>query len=245
MVGGVWVSVYQDKPVWQVRHLYGTREACAVVNTPERTFGVGEQSICDDSRRLWYGAQFGRFATSDGCICDVEQFFGHDDRGCGIMAHLHTMVPPWARMFLADLLLLERVLEIPESVDSEKVTTGIVMNDDGSYHHVPTEVFKQDNKWYARVNSLTNSHYGLIWNPVLAGTAEGHWSRETVNDMASRLVLIDAEGFVPDTCITRGELAGYVVRALGLRREDASDANRFMDVAPDAASASAILTAHD
>ena len=38
--------------------------------------------------------------------------------------------------------------------------------------------------------------------------------------MASRLIIVNTESFKPDTAITRAEFADYIVRALGLYREE-------------------------
>ncbi len=80
---------------------------------------------------------------------------------------------------------VERVMEIPSGVDPSKITTGIVFNADGTYSHVPTDIYQNNGKWYARLNSLTNSDYTLVWNPVTVKSVENHWAKEVVNDMAS------------------------------------------------------------
>jgi hypothetical protein len=79
---------------------------------------------------------------------------------------------------------VERVMEIPTGVDPKKITTGIVFNTDATYSHVPTKVLQKDSKWYATINSLTNSDYSVIWNPVTVKSVENHWSKDAVNDMA-------------------------------------------------------------
>lgn len=114
---------------------------------------------------------------------------------------------------------VERVMEIPAGVDPSKITTGIVFNADGTYEHVPTVVFQKDGKWYAKLNSLTNSNYSVLWNSVTVKSVEGHWSEKAVNDMASRLVITDTAGFLPDKAITRSEFADYIVKALGVYRK--------------------------
>ncbi|ABR47945.1 cell wall/surface repeat protein [Alkaliphilus metalliredigens QYMF] len=113
----------------------------------------------------------------------------------------------------------ERIMEIPEELDPSRISTGVVFNSDGTYSHVPTEVFDKDNKWYAGINSLTNSTYSVIWNPTIIDNVNGHWSEKMVNDMASRLIILEVEDFMPDKAINRAEFATYIVRALGLYRE--------------------------
>jgi hypothetical protein len=140
---------------------------------------------------------------------------------------------------------VERVMEIPSGVDPSKITTGIVFNPDGTYSHVPTEVFQKDGKWYARLNSLTNSNYSVIWNPITVNSVENHWSKDAANDMASRLVIFDPENFEPNKAITRADFAEYLVRALGLYREGANHENKFTDVKPDSDRTLAILIASE
>lgn len=125
---------------------------------------------------------------------------------------------------------VQRIIEIPAGVDQSKITTGIVFNPDGTYSHVPTEVFQKDGKWYASLKSLTNSNYSVVWNPVTVKSVENHWSKDAVNDMASRLIIINPESFDPNKAITRADFAEYIVRALGLYRVGSTHENKFKDV---------------
>ncbi len=109
---------------------------------------------------------------------------------------------------------VKRVMEIPAGVDPSKSTTGIVFNPDGTYNHVPTELFRKDGKWYAKLNSLTNSIYSVILNPVTMKSVENHWAKDAVNDMASRLVIFNREGFEPNKAITRANFAEYGMATL-------------------------------
>jgi VCBS repeat-containing protein len=140
---------------------------------------------------------------------------------------------------------VERVMEIPEGVDPKTVTTGVVFNQDGTYSHVPTTVYQKDGKWFASLNSLTNSNYSIIWNPVNVASVENHWSKEAVNDMASRLVIFEPEKFEPNKAITRADFAEYLVRALGVYREDSNYENKFKDVASSGDRTLAILIANE
>ena len=138
-----------------------------------------------------------------------------------------------------------RVMEIPTGVGPNKITTGIVFNPDGTYSHVPTEVFQKDGKWYAKLNSLTNSEYSVIWNLVTVKSVENHWSKDAVNDMASRLVIFNTKTFAPDKAITRADFAEYIVRALGLYREGSTHENKFKDVSVTGDRTLAILIASE
>ncbi|WP_256762069.1 S-layer homology domain-containing protein [Cohnella sp. WQ 127256] len=140
---------------------------------------------------------------------------------------------------------VERILEIPEGVDPNKITTGIVFNSDGTYSHVPTEVLQKDNKWQAKLNSMTNSSYSVIWNPIIVKSVENHWAKDAVNDLASRLVIFNPEKFEPNKAITRADFAEYIVRALGLYRDGSTHQNSFKDVSVTGDRALAILIANE
>jgi hypothetical protein len=140
---------------------------------------------------------------------------------------------------------VERVMEIPEGVDPSKITTGIVFNADGTYSHVPTTVYQKDGKWYAGLNSLTNSNYSVIWNPITVKSVYNHWAKDAVNDMASRLVIFNPKKFDPNKAITRADFAEYIVRALGLYREGSTHMNNFEDVSITGERSLAILIASE
>jgi hypothetical protein len=102
-----------------------------------------------------------------------------------------------------------------------------------------------DGKQYAVVNSLTNSTYALIWNPVTFADVEGHWAQSAVSDMAERMVVRgkDEKSFSPNTFITRGEFATIAVRALGLSEKGGTA--EFKDVDADHPYAGAIAKAKE
>lgn len=125
---------------------------------------------------------------------------------------------------------VERTVALPEGIDPNKITTGVVLEPDGTLRHVPTKVTKSNETYYAKINSLTNSDYGIIWNPMTFTDLSGHWSEASVNNMGSRLVVNGVGGgkFNPDADITRAEFAAIVVRGLGLRLDQGDVA--FTDV---------------
>ena len=95
---------------------------------------------------------------------------------------------------------------------------------------MPTKIVEIDGKNYAKVNSLTNSPYLIIWHPIEFSDAANHWAKEAVNDMGSRMV-IDGKGdgsFHPESDITRAEFVSILVRGLGLKPEN--EAAPFTDV---------------
>ena len=113
---------------------------------------------------------------------------------------------------------VERLVAIPEGIDPSKITTGIVLNSDGTFSHVPTAIKIINDRYYAKINSLTNSTYSVIWSPKTFKDVENHWAKDAVNDMASRLVIsgVGNDSFAPDRDITRAEFSAIIVRALGL-----------------------------
>ncbi|TXK83999.1 InlB B-repeat-containing protein [Paenibacillus sp. N3.4] len=142
-------------------------------------------------------------------------------------------------------IYVQREIPLPEGADPNKITTAIVLEQDGTVRHVPTYVTKRDGKAYAVVNSLTNSTYSLIWHPMTFADVELHWAKNAVNDMASRLVLngVDEKSYRPDAPITRAELAAVIVRALGL--SDRGQTAMFNDVKADDWYSGALVKAYE
>ncbi|MFC5448901.1 S-layer homology domain-containing protein [Paenibacillus aestuarii] len=128
---------------------------------------------------------------------------------------------------------IERSIALPDDVDPSKITTGVTIGSDGSLIHVPTKVHVENGKYYADINSLTNSSYTVIWNPKTFKDVENHWSRKDVNDLASRLIVqgTSDDQFTPDRSVTRAEFTAMVLRALGLHQPAAGSQASFRDVA--------------
>ncbi|MFE5321174.1 InlB B-repeat-containing protein [Paenibacillus sp. NPDC056579] len=139
---------------------------------------------------------------------------------------------------------VERTIAIPDDVDPNKITTGVVVEPDGTVRHVPTKIVLIDGKYFAKINSLTNSIYSIVWHPLQFSDAEGHWAKEAVNNMGSRMVINGTGGsmFSPDRDITRAEFAAIIVRGLGLKLE--SGAAPFSDVKASDWYSSAVHTAY-
>lgn len=84
---------------------------------------------------------------------------------------------------------VERTVAIPEGINPDNITTGVIVNADGTVSHVPTIITIIDGKYYAKIKSLTNSTYSVIWNLKAFKDVEAHWAKDAVNDMGSRLVV--------------------------------------------------------
>ncbi|WP_155973110.1 Ig-like domain-containing protein [Paenibacillus sp. Leaf72] len=139
---------------------------------------------------------------------------------------------------------VERTIAIPDGVDPGKITTGVVVEPDGSVRHVPTKIRNMNGKYEAQINSLTNSEYAVVWHPLEFSDMINHWAKNAVNDMGSRMV-VDGTGngmFSPDLEITRAEFAAIIVRGLGLKLENG--ATPFSDVLSSDWYSSAVNTAY-
>lgn len=140
---------------------------------------------------------------------------------------------------------VERVLKAPNGLTSKDISTGIVFNSDSTYNPVPTTVFNKDGQLYIRINSLTNSTYSVISNPVESKLSANHWAKPTVDNMASRLIVTNLKSFDPNKKITRAELAEYLTRGLGIYKTDISTASKFKDIDKDNPHFAAIAIAND
>ncbi|TKI71464.1 hypothetical protein FC756_05525 [Lysinibacillus mangiferihumi] len=140
---------------------------------------------------------------------------------------------------------VQRTITIPKDVEASKITTAIVVKQDGTAQHVPTKVIQKEGKYYAVINSLTNSTYALVWNPIEFTDVANHWSKEAVNNLGSRMIINGVrEGiFAPNQDITRAQFAAIIVRALGLKTDDRT--SHYEDVTTDAWYASYINAASE
>ncbi|WP_442603949.1 S-layer homology domain-containing protein [Paenibacillus sp. KN14-4R] len=119
---------------------------------------------------------------------------------------------------------------IPDDMDPNKITTGIVVESNGAVRHVPTKIEIVDGKYFAKINSITPSAYSLIWHPVQFKDVADHWAKDAINEMGSRMVISgnSENTFMPDENITRAEFAAIIVRGLGMKLEDGP--STFSDV---------------
>lgn len=136
---------------------------------------------------------------------------------------------------------VQRIIELPAGYDASKITTAI-RTDDGE--HVPTQVYQKDGKYYAKINSLTNSTYALIYNQQNFADASGKWYEAAADEMASRCVIFGRTdgSFDGEANVTRAEFAAIIVRALGLPSDGTEN---FTDVADTAWCAGAIGAAYE
>jgi hypothetical protein len=125
-----------------------------------------------------------------------------------------------------------KFIALPEGIDPSNITTGVIVNPDGSVFHVPTIVTKIGNRYYALINDRhSRGSYAVIWNPKEFDDMENHWSRADVRNIAARLNLAGTGNnkFSPDRSVTRSEFAEIVVSGLGLMQLDTPN-SAFPDV---------------
>ncbi|WP_339364849.1 S-layer homology domain-containing protein [Vallitalea maricola] len=125
---------------------------------------------------------------------------------------------------------VERTVAIPDGIDRTKITTGIIVSPDGTVRHVPTQIIQINGKYYAKINSLTNSIYTVVSYTIEFSDIVNHWAKDAINNMGSRMIVtgMGNGNYNPDGDITRGEFAAIVVRALGL--ETGRGEYKFSDV---------------
>ncbi|MFC3770649.1 S-layer homology domain-containing protein [Paenibacillus sp. GCM10012303] len=125
-----------------------------------------------------------------------------------------------------------RYIALPEGIDPNRITTGVVINPDGTMFHLPTVVTKINNRYFALINDLRSSGtYSVIWNPKDFDDVKSHWARADINNIAARLDLagIGNNTFSPDRNIIRSEFATIVATGMGLMRQNVVE-NQFEDV---------------
>ncbi|WP_205127913.1 S-layer homology domain-containing protein [Paenibacillus amylolyticus] len=140
---------------------------------------------------------------------------------------------------------VERTITLENGKTNSGITTGVVVNPDGTVRHVPTRISLRDGRYVAVINSLSNSTYALILNPVQFKDVVGHWAQNTVNDMGSRMI-IEGTGngnYSPDQQMTRAEFATIITRALGIAPRAVN--NMFSDVPQTAWYSASVGSAHE
>lgn len=138
---------------------------------------------------------------------------------------------------------IKRTISIPEGIDSTKISTAMVLQKDGTLLPIPTKVVEIDGRYYAVIQSITNSSYVLIRNKKTFGDTKGHWAEENIDDLCSRTIIngVDENNFLPNRDITRAEFATIIVRVLGLQNR--GKGAFFKDVKEDAWYYKNIMTA--
>ncbi len=127
---------------------------------------------------------------------------------------------------------VERYMAVPEDRDPSRIAAGAVIEPDGAVRPVPARIVIMDGKIYAKISSLTNSTYAVMWSSVQFKDVAAHWAKDMVNDLGSRWVVSGfGDGLVlPDQEITRAEFVAMMIRGLGLSPEGGASAFRDVDL---------------
>jgi hypothetical protein len=126
----------------------------------------------------------------------------------------------------------ERWIAIPDDVDLNTMATAVVVEPDGIFRTVPTQVAVIEGQLYAKVNSLTNGTFAIVAHPTEFSDVTSHWAEQAIRDMGARMIVMGAgdNSYEPDREITRAEFAAILVRGLGLPLENG--AAPFSDIPP-------------
>ncbi|MBN2897308.1 MAG: S-layer homology domain-containing protein [Clostridia bacterium] len=119
---------------------------------------------------------------------------------------------------------VERRIQLPDNVDLQQITTGVVIDEDGRMRHVPTKFLAENGRYYAVMNSFENGVYSVIWHDYLFSDTHNHWAEESLGDMGARMVIsgVADHKYEPDRPITRAEFMVMVIRAFGLKPQGLS-----------------------
>jgi hypothetical protein len=141
---------------------------------------------------------------------------------------------------------VERLIPIPYGVNPNDISTAVVLHKDGSIGHVPTSIVIIDGKYYARVNSLTNSIYTLVQSAVVYSDTATHWAKAAIEDLSTRLIVegVVPGKYMPEQQVNRSEFVTMLVKALGLEARVGSTMP-FPDVTLQDSFAGVIATAYE
>ncbi|SFA91981.1 S-layer homology domain-containing protein [Cohnella sp. OV330] len=128
---------------------------------------------------------------------------------------------------------VSRSFKLEGEVDPSRTTGVYIDPDTGELRPVPTAFRVVNGEAVADLYRQGNSVYALVALDKRFGDVTGHWSRETVETMASKLLVQGvADGrFDPDKAVTRAEFAALLARALALNAAEPT-ATAFADVGP-------------
>ncbi|RIX59609.1 hypothetical protein D3P08_05595 [Paenibacillus nanensis] len=112
---------------------------------------------------------------------------------------------------------VSRTISLPQSPRGN-MTTVMLDPATGEMRFVPGLIEETDGKTIVTIKRNGNSVYGVVKLDRTFGDLDGHWAKDDVEMMASKLIVhgIDEERFAPYRPITRAEFASLVVRALAL-----------------------------
>ena len=201
-----------------------------------------EQSIQGPDREmLTHPIDFNITAAYEDETVEVDRFDRYVEREVAIPDAVIESLIEKIRTNNAD-----KVLDVNLIIEAlEKITTAVMQQRDDTSTHIPTEIMYRDGNYVAKINSLTNSIYYLIYNEEYFADIGQHWAAESIQNMANRTVVrgIGNNQFEPDREVTRGEFALMLVTGLGLHRALEGE-DVFLDVTKDKYYYDAIFKGH-
>lgn len=114
---------------------------------------------------------------------------------------------------------VERIVPLPSGIDPNRITTGVVVEPDGTVRHVPTRFVLKDGKYYAVIKSVTNSSYSVIWLPLtFADVPANSWYAGAVETASEYSLITGFEdgAFQPNAPITREQAMNIIAKAMKL-----------------------------
>ncbi|MFD0681670.1 MULTISPECIES: S-layer homology domain-containing protein [unclassified Paenibacillus] len=120
---------------------------------------------------------------------------------------------------------VERSIPVQSTVNP-KTATGVMYNEaNGTFSPVPTLFTGVNATLFRKGNSI----YTIIDNPKTFSDISGHWAKNDIELLASKLIVngIENDKFAPDNNITRAEFAALLVRSLAVEEVKATG---FTDV---------------
>ncbi|OZB92788.1 S-layer homology domain-containing protein [Paenibacillus sp. XY044] len=125
---------------------------------------------------------------------------------------------------------VQHVLQIP-AAGAGVVSTGVMLDENGTVHPVPTRLTGENGSRSAIMSSLGGGTFALVSYSTSFSDVSGH-TQEVVQDLASRLILqgTGEDRFAPDHTVSCAEFAAILVRALGLA--GGGQSSSYADVKP-------------
>ncbi|MBW7457624.1 5'-nucleotidase C-terminal domain-containing protein, partial [Paenibacillus sepulcri] len=129
---------------------------------------------------------------------------------------------------------VSRIIYLPASTDLNGGTAVMVDPVSGELVFVPNVGTTLNGKPAVEMKRPGNSTYTVIKYSKSFADLNGHWAKNEIEDMASKLIVkgMDDTHFAPNNAITRAEFTSLLVRSLGLTMGKGSAS--FEDVASDA-----------
>lgn len=129
--------------------------------------------------------------------------------------------------------MVSRILPIPSTIAPDTLTAVTFDSSSGSFRYVPAVKATWNGRPALEVKHSGNGTYALLQYKKSFTDLSGHWAREAIGTMASKVLVkgINGSVFAPSTEITRGEFTAMLVHGLGLTPEAINGG--FQDVSKD------------